>query len=135
MKDTLMRHCRDWTIYQKRIPEVKAAITGLQKISQKLHIDKVMFCRRRWTREARTPMNAMHWCTWALSFRGSVGFTAVVPAGPVPELTAGTLGEGAGVGLVTVACNQYAGVRTEYSGHSRCTLKYEDEMRWMDETK
>ncbi len=68
-----------------------------------------------------TPLNAVHWCTWALSFRGSVGFTPVVPAGPVPELTVGTLAEGAGVGLETVACNQHAGVRPEYSGYSRCT--------------
>ncbi len=68
-----------------------------------------------------TPLNAVHWCTWALSFKGSVGFTPVVPAGPVPELTVGTLAEGAGVGLETVACNQHAGVRPEYSEYSRCT--------------
>lgn len=50
-----------------------------------------------------------------------MGFTPVVPAGPVPELTVGTLAEGAGVGLETVACNRHAGVRPEYSGYSRCT--------------
>lgn len=73
-----------------------------------------------------TPMNDVHWCTLALSFTGSVGFTpvpTVVPAGPVAELTVGTLAEVAGVGLETVACNQHAGVR-----FSLCTFKYEDEM-------
>lgn len=65
----------------------------------------------------------MHWCTWALSFKGSAVFIPVPPVVPAAELTVGTLAEVAGVGLENVACNQHAGVRV-----SLCTFKYKDEM-------
>lgn len=65
--------------------------------------------------------------TCALSFAGSVDFAPgppVVLAGPVPELTDGTLAEVGGAGLETVAYNQDEGVRSyNFTADSREALQ------------